>query len=328
VPSASVIPIDATPVFRLRVTLLAIDPPIWRRIEVPGDVTLRGLHDVLQIVMGWEDYHLFSFDVGGTRYGPPDPGGFVQFSDANAVRLGEVLRRKGEGMLYEYDFGDGWEHEIVVEQVFRAEGEPPPPRLLDGARACPPEDVGGPYAYPHFLEALADPAHEDHRDVREWAPTGFDPEAWDPEAVERALADEAGGAPLSAELDALLSELIDAMGVSTEDDPRFPDEILYGAAALLSAYLEDDPDAVLRARKPEIWVAAALHASTMSLSRYAPGHATLEELAVMWGVSTASVSARSLALREAFGPPGLLGRVVTEIMADAPDPRGVVPLER
>jgi hypothetical protein len=326
VPSASVTPIDATPVFRLRVTLLEIEPPIWRRIEVPGHLTLLDLHDVLQLVMGWEDCHLFRFEIDGTGYGVPDLDGDLEDRDADAFQLREILRRKGDRMLYDYDFGDGWEHEIVVEQVSRAAEEPPPPRLLDGARACPPEDVGGPHGYAHFLEVLGDPAHEDHDELIEWAPPGFDPEGWDPGAVRRELAEAASDEPLSPELDALLGDLIEAMGGATEDDPRFPDEILYGAAALLAARLQDEPEAILRARKPEIWAAAALHASTMSFSPYAPGHATLEELAEMWGVSTASVSARSLALREGFGRLEILGELVTEIMADHSDPPGSTPL--
>lgn len=162
----------------LTITLGNIEPPIWRRLIVPGSLTLGELHTVLQIAMGWQNYHLYLFEVGGVRYGDVEEME-VPTGDADSPTVGAVADQVAE-FGYEYDFGDGWEHTIQVEQVLPALG-PVTPRLLSGARSCPPEDCGGPWGYRELLEILADPTHEEHVEHARWAGRDFDPEAFDPE---------------------------------------------------------------------------------------------------------------------------------------------------
>jgi hypothetical protein len=181
---------QATPanVYQLKITLKGIRPPIWRRIHVPGDVTLYRLHQVLQVVMGWQDYHLHWFIIRGTHYGVPDP----EFDEPmviseRRVRLGQLIVREKEKFVYEYDFGDDWRHEIVVERILPAELENPGPTCLAGKRRAPPEDCGGIGGYEHLLEVLANPDDEEHDEMLVWAGEDFDPEHFDLAHVNQAL---------------------------------------------------------------------------------------------------------------------------------------------
>jgi hypothetical protein len=178
-----------TVVYQLTVTLAEIEPPIWRRIQVPADSTLRELHDVLITVFAWLDYHLHQFIVNGVYYGGPEP----EFADDRPLRrddrtkLRTVLSRLGATMRYEYDFGDGWEHEILLEGMFLAEEGVIYPRCIAGARAAPPEDCGGVPGYEWLLEILQDPEHEEHQEMLDWTGGGFDPEAFDRDDINWAL---------------------------------------------------------------------------------------------------------------------------------------------
>src|SRR5260221_3101206 len=107
----------STTVHRLKVTLLETEPPVWRRVEVASEMTLDELHVVLQLAMGWTDSHLHQFEQGDACYGVPDPMGFQEVLDERRARVGELLKRRGARMRYEYDFGDSWEHELVVQEV-------------------------------------------------------------------------------------------------------------------------------------------------------------------------------------------------------------------
>lgn len=172
-------------IYRLHVSLLDIAPPIWRRIEVSSETSLAQLHKVLQTAMGWQDYHLHEFEIGGQRYGVPDedydsPG---EISRDSTVKLSKALPRKGASLLYTYDFGDGWAHSIVLEEITPAEPDTKYPRVIDGARCCPPEDSGGPYGYADLLDILAKPRHKEHRQMREWAGKDFNPEAFSAKAI-------------------------------------------------------------------------------------------------------------------------------------------------
>jgi len=174
-------------VLRLTVTLRSVDPPVWRRVDVPGSLTLADLHDVLQVAMGWEDCHPHRFVAGKREYGPPDPddpsGG--RTADEAGVLLRAVLRRPGNALVYEYDFGDGWEHDVVLDEVRSGTGGAV---CVDGERACPPEDCGGAWGYAQLCAAVADPSHPDAADLREWVGPDFDPERFDRDAVNRVLA--------------------------------------------------------------------------------------------------------------------------------------------
>jgi hypothetical protein len=175
----------------LKITLRELRPPVWRRVRVPADITLRRLHRVIQATMGWQDYHLHEFEIGDRRYGEPDddalPGDERTFNESN-VKLGALVDRGARRFRYTYDFGDGWEHDVVVEKVEPLDAEQPCPALIKGERACPPEDCGGVYGYLRLLEVLADPADEEHAELREWAGEDFDPERLDLEAINRDLA--------------------------------------------------------------------------------------------------------------------------------------------
>lgn len=175
-----------TPVYQVKVTLRHIAPPIWRRLEVPVDIKLGKLHDVLQIAMGWTNSHLHAFRAGGVTYGTPDRDFPDDTVSERNVRLSQIATQRDK-LIYEYDFGDGWAHEIKIEKAFPAEPAVHYPRCTAGGRACPPEDCGGPPGYAHLLEVLRDPKHGEHEEIREWVPEGFDPEVFDLDAVNEAL---------------------------------------------------------------------------------------------------------------------------------------------
>ncbi|GAA1868118.1 plasmid pRiA4b ORF-3 family protein [Asanoa iriomotensis] len=165
-------------IFQVKVTLADVLPEVWRRVEVPGGYTLDRVHRVVQHAMGWQDYHLHSFEVDGVQYGEPDPDGELAVRDELDVRL-DAVAHKGTRLLYTYDFGDWWEHELLVEDVFVAEPDERYPRCVAGQRSCPPEDVGGAFGYAELLVALRDPAHPQHAHLRGWVGRGFDAEEFD-----------------------------------------------------------------------------------------------------------------------------------------------------
>ena len=172
-------------VFVLRVTIEEISPPIWRAIRVPADAPLSVLHEALQIAVGWKNQHLHDFRIGHVRFGIPEMNEDAYYVDERAAPLGAVLRL-GDEAVYSCDFGDGWKHRVAVERV-DARGDPML-RCLDGARACPPEDCGGPFGYAHLLEVLANPGHEQHAELKRCVPRGFDPAKFEAEPVNRKLA--------------------------------------------------------------------------------------------------------------------------------------------
>ncbi|RVX46062.1 pRiA4b ORF-3-like protein [Nonomuraea polychroma] len=167
-------------VHRIKVTLAGSRPPIWRRLEVASTITLCTLHDVLQAAFGWEDYHMWVFESPLGRYGVADRE--LHIASAAAKRLNQVAPAPEDRFSYTYDFGDDWEHAILVEAVTQAEPGIAYPRCLAGRRACPPEDCGGIWGYDYLLEILADPKHEEHEDRLEWlgldSADQFDPTAF------------------------------------------------------------------------------------------------------------------------------------------------------
>jgi hypothetical protein len=179
-------------IYQIKVTLLGTRPPIWRRLLVPAGLTLKQLHDVLQAAMGWEDCHMHDFHVGQKRFGKPDPNdqlmGLPATGNERAVRLFTVLGKVGAKAVYTYDFGDGWQHAIVLEKVL-----PPQPELLypvcvDGKLPGPPEDCGGIPGFYNLLEVIRDPAHDQHEEMLEWVGGDFDPEAFSVDDVNQRLA--------------------------------------------------------------------------------------------------------------------------------------------
>lgn len=166
------------PVVDCAIELRDVEPRVWRRLLVPGSVRLDKLHRIFQVAMGWEDRHLHEFEIGGETYG-------MQFDDYPEGELQEkdftVVTAIGgnERFTYEYDFGDSWEHEITVHGVWRIAKGLKFAVCLDGANACPPEDVGGSGGYEHLLAVLADPSHSEYEHLRQWVGGPFDAAAFD-----------------------------------------------------------------------------------------------------------------------------------------------------
>jgi hypothetical protein len=158
-------------IYQLKVTLLGTNPPIWRRLLVPADITLAQLHNLLQIAMGWDDGHVHEFRSGQRRFGRPEPvDPFIsaRVESERAAGLSAVLQRVGAKMIYTYDLGNNWEHSILLEK--RLSPEPPTtyPICADGQLACPPEDCGGIPGYYDLLEGLAEASHPRHEELCDW----------------------------------------------------------------------------------------------------------------------------------------------------------------
>ena len=202
-------------ILQLRVELQHIEPLIWRRLQVPGDCTFWDLHVAIQSAFAWNDSHLHEFRPVGQGDGKPRFGlPFNDFDDHPPLagwehRVAEVLTRANPRLEYEYDFGDGWEHLIVLEDILEAAPGKSYPRCTAGERAGPPDDCGGPPGYASLLATLADPEDPDHAEWQRWAAMQkglrgrFDPEAFDEQKVKfanpaprlkRLLAELAGGA--------------------------------------------------------------------------------------------------------------------------------------
>lgn len=163
----------------LHIELKWIEPAIWRRVAVPESITLGKLHTVIQVAMGWENGHLHEFEIADKKYGIPDPDGWGPPVHPEA-RKTLIKALSGEKtFLYLYDFGDGWEHQITLEKVLPTSACPQVPYCIDGANACPPEDVGGGGGYAEFLDAMADPDHPEHEAMTEWYGEDFNPTAFD-----------------------------------------------------------------------------------------------------------------------------------------------------
>ncbi len=179
----------ATSIARLKVTLDDVKPAVQRRLEVPLTIRLDRLHLVLQAALGWTNSHLYEIKAGGVGWGMLDPDFGDGPLDARKARLIDVLEDVGTKTIkYLYDFGDGWEHTIKVERVTVAVPGVAYPVLLDASGRCPPEDVGGPWGYDEFLDAMANPEHESHAEMKEWVGEDFDPKVVDVEALAASVA--------------------------------------------------------------------------------------------------------------------------------------------
>jgi hypothetical protein len=154
--------------YLLKIRLHEIEPEIWRRFVVPAEITLDRLHDVIQIVMGWKDYHFHEFVIGKNRY-TENPRSKEDGKAGGMFRLVDLIKQKGRAFSYVYDFGDQWEHEIILEdnRYFNPEIDGPLV-CIEGERACPPEDVGGMPGYFEFVSALKNPAHGEHKNYKSW----------------------------------------------------------------------------------------------------------------------------------------------------------------
>jgi len=175
--------------YQLKVTLRDINPPIWRRIQVWEDTTLGQLHEILQIVMGWEDCHLHEFMIGRRLYSIPDEDDELnerKVIDERRERLLNLLPRVGTLFQYLYDFGDSWHHDILWEAILLPDSAQQYPCCISGVRRCPPEDVGGSVGFEDYLNALADPQHEEHENWLRWRGP-FEPDAFSLNQINRLL---------------------------------------------------------------------------------------------------------------------------------------------
>lgn len=176
-------------VFQIKITLEGTEPPIWRRLQTK-DCTLEKLHALIQVTMGWEFEHLYRFEVGGVEFSNVESDIDDEVQDVRAFKLSDVIltSHRRPRFSYEYDFGDGWKHQLIVEERFEPKAGVAYPVCTAGARACPPEDCGGPWGYADFIEAIQNPTHNRHEELLEWVGGEFDPEAFDLEALNKELA--------------------------------------------------------------------------------------------------------------------------------------------
>lgn len=176
-------------IYQLRIELLRLEPLIWRRLFVPSSLKLAKLDRVLQAAMGWNNTHLHEWLIEGQRYGIPDEDGADQgMRDDRKVTVGSVLNDSVGSFTHDYDFGDGWEHQVTVEQrLALQEGRNDWPMCIAGENACPPDDVGGPDGYLDFLRGIRDPQHEQHLDYWRWWGGPFDPSGFSLNAANVAI---------------------------------------------------------------------------------------------------------------------------------------------
>ena len=182
--------VQAHTVYQLRIELQHIEPLIWRRILVPNTLKLSKLDRVVQAVMGWTNSHLHDWHIGSQHYGVPDEEwiGNSAMLDERKFTAGQVLGEQVKAFAYSYDFGDGWDHRIMVEKHLPVqEGRNDWPMCLAGENACPPEDVGGPPGYMNFLQAMRDPNHEHHADYWRWWGGPFDQNTFSINAANMAI---------------------------------------------------------------------------------------------------------------------------------------------
>lgn len=161
----------------IRVQLNDAEPAIWRRFAAPVTTTLAGLHDLIQAAMGWQDDHLWEFEVGSRRYGNPDPEYETDppTQRATGIRLDALIRRGDLAFNYIYDFGDNWRHTVKVEAIEPGRTPAPSACFIEGERRCPPEDVGGTSGLEEFLEAVTTPRHPERRTMLDWYGGPYDP---------------------------------------------------------------------------------------------------------------------------------------------------------
>jgi Plasmid pRiA4b ORF-3-like protein len=176
------------PLLQVRITLTDVDdPPVWRRVLIPAAYSLDRVHAVIQAAMGWQNYHMHAFRLGDVSYGRPDPDDVLGFLDETGVRLGD-LAATADRIEYEYDFGDSWEHELVIEARTTAQDGSIYPACLAGEGACPPEDCGGSYGFEEFKAIITGPPSTERDEMLQWAGGDYDPARFNLTAANTAVA--------------------------------------------------------------------------------------------------------------------------------------------
>lgn len=184
--------LDDPTIAQMKITIIGIEPPVWRRLLVPRKTTLADLHHIIQAAFGWLDYHLHEFVVGGLRFGDAELLNEDSFDESQHALPAEQVRLFEFGyssppFIYHYDFGDDWQHLIEIEEQVLPDPGRKYPACIGGERSRPPEDVGGVHGYAAFLAAFNDRRHPEYADMRRWAGRGFDPEKFDLAKTDRAV---------------------------------------------------------------------------------------------------------------------------------------------
>jgi Plasmid pRiA4b ORF-3-like protein len=180
-------------IIQLKVSLAHSKPLIWRQILVTKDTTFFELHHIIQIVMGWDNYHMFEFNLEGYRIGEVDEEeksigyGNDQVLDSRTIKLSDIITHQKDIINYLYDFGDDWKHQIKVEKFHHIDNSVKYPTCIDGQMNCPPEDCGGIGSFYYFIEVLKDKMHPDHKEIAQWFNKKYDFEKFDKEKVNRKL---------------------------------------------------------------------------------------------------------------------------------------------
>lgn len=174
-------------IYQLKITLQDSRPQITRKFLVPSTMTLDDLHTVIQIVMGWYDCHMHQFVINGEFYCPVNEDYDWESKDESQYKVSHVLKQAKDEIVYEYDFGDGWLHDVVLEKILPYDNNVTLPICILGKRACPPENCGGVCGYKDILKIASNPKHPEYEDMMEWLPEGFDPEHFDLEETNEVL---------------------------------------------------------------------------------------------------------------------------------------------
>jgi len=182
----------AIKIYQIKISLEHVKPPIWRRVLINSDTSLAKLHYVIQMAMGWDDYHLHQFITPQGYYGIPEPDiGFMTgdtINDESKVTVATFLKAEKDAIKYEYDFGDSWVHKIQLEKILPPDKSIQLPQCIKGKRACPPEDCGGVWGYQELVEIVKDPSHEEYDDMIEWlGEDEYDPDSFDMDFVNMEL---------------------------------------------------------------------------------------------------------------------------------------------
>ena len=322
-------------VYQLKVTLVGSKPPIWRRIQVLGDTSLAKLHQILQDVMGWTDSHLHQFVVDGVYIGVPDPDFGMEVRNEKTVKLSQVAHGERSKFTYEYDFGDSWEHQILVEKVLEAEPGVRYPVCLAGKRACPPEDCGGIWGYASLLQTIQNPDDPEHEDMLEWLGGGFDPEAFDLDAINQALkhyqtrpaatgkqktaarqkaapsqqaapaaAEQTQPAPKEESVPKLRRPIYDTIVGLTDAvcKEHLNEEYAQLCRRLAAALARKRPSPLTRG-KPQTWacgIAYAIGSVNFLFDKSQTPHLRADQLCELFGVSKSSASAKSREILDMF----------------------------
>lgn len=177
-------------IYQLNITILDSNPSIWRRVLIGDDTLLPDLHKIIQSVMGWTNSHMHQFIQRGVCYGASDPWGEMEVKNYEKIKVSSLLKKENDRLIYEYDFGDNWAHDIVLEKISEKEEGQYYPVCIDGENACPPEDCGGIWGYEDMLMILNNPGHEEYEDTLEWLGDDFDPQDFNKEEVNQLLQSE------------------------------------------------------------------------------------------------------------------------------------------